>query len=279
MSQNQFLISFMFTIPLFTSFPVCDTVSLEYLVCLSTAKFSFYCSSPLLFLSNLKRWCCESAALQYNSKFGKLSIGHGTGKGQFSFQSQKRQCKECSNYHTIAIISHASKVMLTIPKARLQQYVNHKLRDVQVGFRKFRRTRDQIANTCWIIKKAIELQKNIHFCFIDYAKVFDCVDHHKLWKILKEIGLPDHLTFLLRNLYAGQEATVRTGQGTTDWFQIGKGVRQGCLLSPCLFIYMQSTSWEMLGWKKHNLESRLLGEISITTDMQMKPPLWQKAKN
>ena len=142
--------------------------------------------------------------------------------------------------------------MLTIPKARLQQYVNHKLRDVQVGFRKFRRTRDQIANTCWIIKKAIELQKNIHFCFIDYAKVFDCVDHHKLWKIPKEIVLPDHLTFLLRNLYAGQEATVRTGHETTDWFQIGKGVHQGCMLSPCLFnlyaeyiMRMQSTSPEL----------------------------------
>ena len=115
--------------------------------------------------------------------------------------------------------------------ARLQQYVNHELPDVQAGFRKGRGTRDQIANIHWI-KKARELQKNIYFCFIDYAKAFDCVDHNKLWKILKEIGIPDHLTCLLRNLYAGQEATVRTGHGTTDWFQIGKGVRQGCILSP-----------------------------------------------
>ena len=143
--------------------------------------------------------------------------------------------KECSNYHTIALISHASKVMLKILQARLLQYVNHELPDVQGGFRKGRGTRDQIANICWIIKKAREFQKNIYFCFIDYAKAFDCVDHNNLWKILKEIGIPDHLSCLLRNLYAGQEATVRTGHGTTDWFQIGKGVLQGCILSPCLF--------------------------------------------
>ena len=117
----------------------------------------------------------------------------------------------------------------------IQQYVNHVLPDVQTGFRKGRGSRDQITNICWIIKKAREFQKNIYFCFIDYAKVFDCVDHGKLWKIRKEMGIPDHLTCLLRNLYAGQEATVRTGHGTTDWFLIGKGVRQGCILSPCLF--------------------------------------------
>ena len=120
-------------------------------------------------------------------------------------------------------------------QARPQQYVNHELPDVQAGFRKGRGTRDQITNICWIIKKASKFQKNIYFCFIDYAKVFDCVDHNKLWKILREMGVPDHRTCLLRNLYAGQEATVRTGHGTTDWFQIGKGVRQGCILSPCLF--------------------------------------------
>ena len=124
-------------------------------------------------------------------------------------------------------------VMLKILQARLQQYVNHEITDVQAAFRKGRGTRDQIANIHWIIKKAREFWKNIYFCFIDYAKAFDCVDHKKLWKILKEI--PDHLTCLLRKLYAGQEATVRTGHGTTDWFQIGKGVRQGCILSPCLF--------------------------------------------
>ena len=113
--------------------------------------------------------------------------------------------------------------------------MNRELPDVQDGFIKGRGTRDKIANIRWFIVKAREFQKNIYFCFIDYAKAFDCVDHNKLWKILKENGIPDHLTHLLRNLYAGQEATVRTGHGTTDWFQIGKGVCQGCILSPCLF--------------------------------------------
>ena len=120
--------------------------------------------------------------------------------------------------------SHASKVMVKILQAGLNQYVNHELPDVQAGFRKGRRTRDQIANICWIIKEAREFQKNIYFCFIDYTKAFDCVDHHKLWKILKEMGMLDHLTCLFRNLYAGQEATVSTGHRITDWFQIGKGV-------------------------------------------------------
>ena len=124
--------------------------------------------------------------------------------------------------------------MLKILQARLQQYMNRELPDVQAGFRKGRGTRDQIANIRWIMEKAREFQKNIYFCFIDYAKAFDCVDHNKLWTILQEMGIPDHLTCLLRNLYAGQEATVRAGHGTTDWFQIGKGVRQGCILSPCL---------------------------------------------
>ena len=125
--------------------------------------------------------------------------------------------------------------MLKILQARLQQYMNCELPDVQAGYRKGRRTRDQIANIRWIFEKAREFQKNIYVCFLDYAKAFDCVDRNKLWKILKEMGIPDHLTCLLRNLYAGQEATVRTGHGTTDWFHIGKGVRQGCILSPCLF--------------------------------------------
>ena len=165
---------------------------------------------------------------------------------------KKGNIKECSNYLTIALISHTSKVMLNILQARLQQYVNHELPDGQAGFRKGRGTKDQIANILWIIKKARVFQKNICFCFIDCAKAFNCVDHNKLWKILKEMGIKDHLTCLLRNLYTGQEATVRTGQGTTDWFQIGKGVRQSCLSSPCLFNYVQhhekcwdgrSTSW------------------------------------
>ena len=133
--------------------------------------------------------------------------------------------------------------MLKILQARLQQYVNRELPEVQAGFRKGRVTRDQTANILWIMEKAREFQKNIYFCFIDYAKTFDCVDHNKLWKILKEMGIPDHLICLLRNLYARQEATVRTGHGTTDWFQIGKGVHQVCIYChPAYLTYTQSTS-------------------------------------
>ena len=137
---------------------------------------------------------------------------------------EKGNANECSNYCTIALISHTSKVMLKILQARLQQFVNHELSDVQAGFRKGRGARDQISNIRLIIKKAIEFQKNIYFCFIDYNKAFDCVDHSKLWKILEETGIPDHVICLLRNLYAGQEAIVRTGHATMDWFKIGKGV-------------------------------------------------------
>ena len=188
------------------------------------------------------------------------------------------RAKECSNYLTTVLISHASKVMLKILQARLKQYANHELRDVQAGFRKGRGTRDQIVNIHWIIEKAREFQKNTYFCFMDYAKAFDCVDHNKLWKILLEMALPDHLTCLLRNLYVGQEATVRTGLGTTDWFQIGKGIHQGCILSPCLFNIYAEYIMRNAGLQKYKLESRLPGEISITSDMQMTPPLWQKVK-
>ena len=162
-------------------------------------------------------------------------VATGLKKVIFQSNSKKGNAKECSNYHTIAFISQASKVILKILQTRLQQYVNPELPDVQAGLRKGRRTRDQIDSIHWIIGKAREFQQNIYFCFIDYTKAFDCVDHNRLWKILKEMGIPEHLTCLLRNLYAGQEATVRTGHGTTDWIQIGKGVRQGCVLLPCLF--------------------------------------------
>ena len=148
---------------------------------------------------------------------------------------KKGNAKKCPNYHTIVLISHTNEIMLKILHTRLQQYVNHELPDVQVGFIKGRETRDQIANICWIIKKEREFQKNIYFSFIGYTKAFDCVDHNKLWKILKEMGIPHHLTCLLRNLYPVQEATVKTGHGTTDWFQIAKGIRHSCMLSPCLF--------------------------------------------
>ena len=141
--------------------------------------------------------------------------------------------------------------MLKILQARLQQYMNRELPDVQAGFRKGGRTRDQITNIHWIMEKAREFQKNIYFCFIDYAKAFDCVNHN--WKILKEMGIPDHLTCLLRNLYAGQEATVRTEHGTTDWFQIGKGIHQGCIYChPAYLTYMQSTLslFTFMHWRK-----------------------------
>ena len=142
----------------------------------------------------------------------------------FHFNPKEGQCQRKFKLLTVALISHASKVMLKIIQTRLQQYVNCELPDVQAGFRKGRGTRDQIANICWIMEKAREFHKNIYFFFIDYAKAFDCVDHNQLWKILKEMGIPDHLTCLLRNLCEGQQATVRTGHGTTDRFQIDKGV-------------------------------------------------------
>ena len=161
------------------------------------------------------------------------AVATGLEKVSFHSNPKKGNAKECSNYCTIALISLASKVMFKILQARLQQYMNCEPPDVQAGFRKGRGSRDHIVNICWVIKKARPFQRNIYFCFIDYTN--KVVDHHKLWKIFQEMGIPDHLTCLLRNLYAGQEATVRTGHETTDWFQIGKGICQSCILSPCLF--------------------------------------------
>ena len=169
---------------------------------------------------------------------------------------KKGNAKECSNYRTIALILHTSKVMLKILQARLQQHMNQELPDIQAVFRKGRRT--------WIIENTKEFHKNIYFCITDYAKAFDCVDHNKLRKILQEMGIPNHLICLLRNLYAVQEATIRTGHGKTDWFQNGKGIRQGCILSPYLFILHGEYICGMPGWMKHKLDIRLPGEISIT---------------
>ena len=154
--------------------------------------------------------------------------------------------------------------------------MNRELPDVQAGFRKGRGTRDQIANIRWIMEKAREFQNNIYFCFIDYAKAFDCVDHNKLWQILKGMGIPDHLTCLLRNLSAGQEATVRTGHGTTDWFQRRKGVHQGCISLPCLFNLYAEYIMRNPGLDEAQAGIKIAGRI--TSDMQMTPPLWQKAK-
>ena len=217
--------------------------------------------------------CCT----QYASKFGKLGSGYRTGKGQFSSQSQRRAVPKNVQTTTKLHSSHTpSKVILKIIQARLQQYVNHELPDVQAGFRKCRGTRDQITNICWIIEKAKEFQKNIYFCFIDYAKAFDCVDHNKLLIILQYMGISDYLTCLLRNLYAAEEATVRTGHGTTDWFQTGTGVCQGCILSPCLFkLYT-----EYIIWNARLDESQAGIKITNINNLiyAVTPPLWQKVK-
>ena len=166
-------------------------------------------------------------------------------------------------------------MIIKILQARLQQYVNHELPHVQAGVRKGRGTRDQIASIRWIMEKAREFQKNIYFCFIDYAKAFDCVDHNKLWKILKELEIPDHLTCLLRNLYADQEAKVRTGHGTTDWFQIRKRVHQTVYCHPAYLTW--NLTWNA-GLDEAQAGIKILRKISITSDMQRTPPLWQKVK-
>ena len=178
--------------------------------------------------------------------------------------------------------------MLKILQARIQQYMNCELPDIQVGFRKGRGTRDQIAHIHWNIEKARDLQNNIYFCFIDYAKCFDCVDHNKLWKNFHKIGIPDHLTCLLRNLYAGQEVTVRTGHGTTDWFQIGKGVCQGCILSPCLFNlyaeYIMRNTWLdkaqagiKIAWRKM-INLRYADETTLIAESEELKSLLMKVK-
>ena len=155
--------------------------------------------------------------------------------------------------------------------------MNCELPDVQAGFRKGRGTRDQIANICWIMEKAREFQKNIYFCFIDYANAFDCVAHNQLWKILKEMRIPGLLTCLLRNLYAGREVKVRIGHGTTNWFQIEKGIRQGCMLSPCLFNLYAEYIMQNAGLDEAQAGIKIAGGISVISDMQMIPLLWQKA--
>ena len=168
--------------------------------------------------------------------------------------------------------------MLKLLQARLQHYMNHELPDVQAGFRKGRGTRDQIANIRWIIEKAREFQKNIYFCFIDYAKAFDHVDHNKLWKILKEMGIPDHLICLLRNLYAGQEATVITRHRTPYWFQIGKEVRKGCILSLCLFNLYAEYIMRNAGLEEAQAGIKIAGRNINNFRYADDTTLWQKAK-
>ena len=199
-------------------------------------------------------------------------------KSVFILIPKKGDAKECSNYCTIAHISHTGKVMLKILQARLQKYMNCELADVQARFRKDRGIRDQIVNLCWIIKKTREFQKNIYFCFFGCVKAFDCVDHSKVWKIFKEMGIPDQLTCLLRNLYASQEATVRTGLGTIDWFQIGKGVHQVCILSPCLFNLHAEYIMKNTALDEVQAGMKIAGRNINHVRYKMTQPLWQKAK-
>ena len=210
-------------------------------------------------------------------KFGKLSSGHRTGKGQFSFQSQRKAAKECSNYHTVALISHTSKVMVKILGARLQQYMNCELPNVQASFRKGRGTRDQIANIHWIIEKAREFQKNIYFCFINYTKALDCVDH-KTGKFFKrweyQIIWPASWEICVE--VRKQQLKLDMKQWTGS--KLGKEYVKAVYCHPAYLTFMQRTSCEVPGWMKHKLESRLPGAISVTTDMQMTPSLWQKVK-
>ena len=186
---------------------------------------------------------------------------------------------ECSNNCTTALISHASKAILKSLQDRLQQYKSWELPDVQAGYRKGGGSRSQEANIHWITEKAREFQKNFSFCFPDFPKSFDCVDHNKLWKILKEMWIPDNLACLLRNLYAGWEAKVRMGHGQNGtWYQIGRWVRQGCILSPCLFNLCAEYIMRSARLDIAQAGIKIAGEISITWDMQVTPPLWQKVK-
>ena len=191
---------------------------------------------------------------------------------------KKDNAKECLKYCTIALISHASKVMFKILQVRLQLYMNWELPDIEDGFREGRGRRDQIANIWWIIEKAREFQKNIYFCFIDYAKAFDCIWITTNCGKFFQMGIPEHLTYLLRNLYAGQETTVRTGLGRKVGSKLGKEYIKAVYCHPVYLTWMQGTSCNMPAWMRHKLESRLVGEISINSDKQMTPSLWQKAK-
>ena len=217
---------------------------------------------------------------QYVSKFGKPSSDHRTGKRSIFIPIPKKgNAKECSNYCTIALILHINKVMLKILQARLQQYVNFQM--FKLVLEKAEEPEIKLPTSSGSSEKQESSRKTSISDLLTMPKS-DCVDHNKLWEILREMGVPDYLTCLLRNLYAGQESTVRTGHGATHWFQIGKGVRQGCILSPCLFNLYAEYIMRNAGLDEAQTwfpESRLPGEISITSDMQMTPPLWQKVKN
>ena len=208
----------------------------------------------------------------------RSAMATGLEKISFQFNPKERQYQRM--FKLLYNCTHLTHQKSNIQNSSSQRLALHELRTSKCTswVQKGRGPRDQIPIICWIVEEAREFQRNIYFRFIDYTKAFECVDWNKLWKILKEIVLPDHLMYLLRNLYAGQEATVRTGYGTTDQFQIGTGVCQGCILLPRLFNLHAECIMKNTGWMKHKLESRLVGEISINSDKQMTPPLWQKAK-
>ena len=189
---------------------------------------------------------------------------------------KKGNAKECLNYRTITLISHASKVMLKILQARLQQYVNHELSDIQAGFRKGRGTRVRIASIHWILEKAREFQENIYSCLIDYTKTFDCVDHNKLWKILQEVGIPDHLTSSWEMCMQVKKQQLELDMDQQTGSTLGKEYIKAVYCHPAYLTYMENTSYEMPDWMKHKLESRLLGEISIASDIQMTPSYARK---
>ena len=190
---------------------------------------------------------------------------------------KKGNAKDCSNYRTTALFSQTSKCT-KFSKPGFNGMWTENFQMFKLDLEKAQQREIKLPTSTGSPKKQ-ESSRKMYFCFTDYTKAFDYVDHDELWKTLKEMGIPDHLTCLLRNLYAGQEATVKTRHGTTDWFQVGKGVCQGCVLLPYLFnLHVMSTSWEMPSWIKHKLELRLPGETSIMSDMQMTPPSWQKVK-
>jgi len=192
-----------------------------------------------------------------SANLANSAVATGLEKLVFIPIPKKGSAKECSNYWTIALICHASKVMLKILQSSLQLYLNWQLPDVQAGFRKGRRTRDQIAKICWIIEKGREFQKNIYFCFIDYAKAFDCMDHNKLWKLLQEMGIPDHLTCLLINLYAGQEPQLEPYMTQLTGSKLRKEYDRAVYCHSVYLAYIQNTSCKMPGWLSYKLESRL----------------------
>ena len=219
--------------------------------------------------------CCT----QYASKFGKLSSSHRTGKGQFSFQSQRKATP--NNAQTITQL-HSSHMLvkwcLKFSKPGFSNMWTVNFQIFKLVLEKAEEWDINLPTSTRSLKKQ-ESSRKTSFCFIAYVKTFDCVDHNKLGKILKEMGIPDHLTCLLRNLYASQEATVRTRHGTTDWFQIGKGVHQSCILSPCLFNFYAEYIMKNAGLEEAQAGIKIAGEISITSGMQMTPSLWQRVKN